>query len=160
MTAQDSDVIELVDPETGSTRLAKRNVSEEVRPSADASSGTAKRQADAQFRRAQHTTVELTATVLGDPSLLAKTVVEFQGLGQRLSGKYYVQEAKHKIDSSGYTVEIKCLRDGTSERGGAPSKGKPNKGTTADGDKLREVEVVDPETGSTRIEYRDARGRS
>ncbi len=155
------DVIELVDPETGSTSLAKRNVSEEVRPSADASSGTAKKQADAQFRRAQQTTVELSATVLGDPSLLAKTVVEFQGLGQRLSGKYYVKEAKHKIDGSGYTVELKCLRDGTSERGGAPSKGKPNQGKAADADpnKLREVEVVDPESGSTRVEYRDTRGR-
>lgn len=155
------DVVELVDPETGATRLAKRNVSEEVRPSADASAGTAKRQADAQFRRSQQTTVELSATVLGDPSLLAKTVVEFQGLGQRLSGKYYVKEAKHKIDGSGYTVELKCLRDGTSESGGAPSKGKPNQGKAADADpnKLREVEVVDPETGSTRVEYRDTRGR-
>ena len=156
------DVIELVDPETGSTRLAKRNVSEEVRPSADASPGTAKRQADAQFRRSQQTTVELSATVLGDPSLLAKTVVEFQGISQRLSGKYYVKEAKHKIDSSGFTVELKCLRDGHSEVGGPPSQGKPNRGATSDNDKdaLRTVEVVDPETGKTHIEYRDTRGRA
>jgi hypothetical protein len=155
-------VIEIVDPETGSTRLERRNVSEEVRPSAEASAGTARREADARYRRSQQTTVELTATVLGDPSVLAKTVVEFQGISQRLSGKYFVKEAKHKIDSSGYTVELKCLRDGTSEVGGAPSAGRPNRGSAADADPnaLRPVEVVDPETGATRIEYRDARGRS
>ena len=155
-------VIEIVDPETGSTRLERRNVSEEVRPSPEASAGTARREADARFRRSQQTTVELTATVLGDPNVLAKTVVEFQGISQRLSGKYFVKEAKHKIDSSGYTVELKCLRDGTSEVGGAPSAGRPNRGSAADADPnaLRPVEVVDPETGATRIEYRDARGRS
>ena len=154
-----ADVIELVDPETGATRLAKRTASAEVRPSADASPAAAKRRADARYRRAQHSTVELTATVIGDPALAAKTVVEFQGISQRLSGKYYVKEAKHKIDGSGYTVELKCLRDGTSERGAAPSKGKPNQGKAADADasKLREVEVVDPETRTTRIEYRQGK---
>jgi phage protein D len=155
-------VIEIVDPETSSTRLERRNVSEEVRPSPESSPGTARREADARYRRAQQTTVELTATVLGDPNVLAKTVVEFQGISQRLSGKYFVKEAKHKIDSSGYTVELKCLRDGTSEVGGAPSAGRPNHGSAADADPsaLRPVEVVDPETGATRIEYRDVRGRS
>ncbi len=155
-------VIEIIDPETGSTRLERRNVAEDVRSTAEASSGTAKREADARYRRAQHLTVELTATVLGDPSLLAKTVVEFQGISQRLSGKYYVREAKHRIDGSGYAVELRCLRDGHSELGGAPSKGKPNRGTTADNDPdaLRPVEVVDPETGRTRIEFRATHGRS
>jgi hypothetical protein len=111
-------------------------------------------------RQAQHLTVELSATVLGDPSLLAKTVVEIQGISQRLSGKYYVKEAKHKLDA-GYTVELKCLRDGHGELGGAPSKGKPNRGTaaTSDPDALQPVEVVDQETGRTRVEFRDSRGR-
>jgi phage protein D len=154
-------VIELVDPETGATRLERRNIAENIHSTAEHSADTAKREADARYRRAQHLTVELSATVLGDPSLLAKTVVELQGISQRLSGKYYVKEAKHKIDGSGYTVELKCLRDGTSELGGAPSKGKPNTSSAAesDPDALRPVEVVDPETGQTHIEYRDARGR-
>jgi phage protein D len=155
-------VIEIVDPETGATRLERRNIAEDIRSSAEATDGTAKREADARYRRAQHLTVELSATVLGDPSLLAKTVVEIQGISQRLSGKYYVKEAKHKIDGSGYTVEVKCLRDGHSELGGAPSKGKPNRGSAADNDPdaLRPVEVVDPETGQTHVEYRDTRGRA
>lgn len=155
-------VIELVDPETGTTRLERRNVSEDVRPSPQATAGTARREADARFRRGQQTAVELTATVLGDPSLLAKTVVEIQGIGQRLSGKYYVKEAKHKIDSSGFTVELKAASDGHSQSGGAPSQGRPNRGSAANNDPnaLRPIEVVDPETGATRIEYRDSRGRA
>ena len=154
-------VIELVDSETGSSRLERRNVSEEVRPSPEASSGTARREANARYRRAQHTTVELTATVLGDPNLLAKTVVEFQGISQRLSGKYYVKEAKHKIDGSGYLVELRCLRDGTSELGAAPSHGRANRASASDAEPnaLRPIEVVDPETGRTRFAYRDTRGR-
>lgn len=55
-----------------------------------------------------------------------------------------------------------CLRDGTSEVGGAPSAGRPNRESAADADPnaLRPVEVVDPETGATRVVYRDSRGRS
>ncbi len=153
------EVIEIVDPETGATHMARRLAATEVRPSPDASSAAAKRRADAQYRRAQHTTVKLTAVALGDPGLAAKTVVEFQGLGQRLSGRYYVKEATHKIDGGGYTVELKCLRDGTGARGGVRSKGKPNRGKAADADpdKLREVEVVDPESRTTRIEYRQGK---
>lgn len=155
-------VIEIVDPETGATRLERRNISEETRSTTEPTSATAKRQADAAYRAAQQVTVELSATVLGDPSLLAKTVVELQGIGQRLSGKYYLREAKHKVDGSGYTIELKCLRDGHSQVGGAPTQGKLNRASAADNDPgaLRPVEVVDRETGQTHIEYRATHGRS
>jgi len=155
-------IIEIVDPETGATRLERRNITEDIRSTAEPSSATAKREADARYRQAQHLTVELSATVIGDPSLLAKTVVEIQGISQRLSGKYYLREAKHKVDGSGFTVDLKCIRDGHSELGGPPSKGKPNRGKPDDNDPdaLRPVEVVDPETGRTHIEYRPTHGRS
>jgi phage protein D len=154
-------VIEVVDPETGATRLERRNIAESIRSTPEPRSTTAKREADARYRLAQHQTVELSMTVLGDPSLLAKTVVELQGISQRLSGKYYLREAKHVI-SGPYTTELKCLRDGHSQLGGTPSLAKPNRGSAAsnDPDALRPVEVVDPETGNTRIEYRDSRGRT
>jgi uncharacterized protein len=155
-------IIEIVDPETGATRLERRNIADDIRSTAEPSAATAKREADARYRQAQHLTVELSATVISDPSLLAKTVVEIQGISQRLSGKYYLREAKHKVDGSGFTVDLKCLRDGHSELGGPPSKGKPNRGKPDDNDPdaLRPVEVVDPETGQTRIEYRPTHGRS
>ena len=71
-----------------------------------------------------------------------------------------MKEAKHKIEA-GYTVELKCLRDGHGELGGAPSKGKPNRGTAAGSDPgaLQPIEVVDRETGKTRLGFRDSRGR-
>ena len=81
-------VIEIVDPETGATRLERRNISESVYSTAESSSATAKREADARYRQAQHVTVELSANVIGDPSFLAKAVIEIQGISQRLSGKY------------------------------------------------------------------------
>lgn len=154
--------IEVVDPETGTTHLEKRNASEDVRPVAHASEQGAKREADARFRRAQHTTVELSATVVGDPSLLAKTVVQISGIGQRLSGKYYVKEARHKIDSSGYTVELKATSDGHSQSKGPASKGSPNTTTpkSSSDASLEPIERVNPETGATQIQYRDTRGRS
>lgn len=153
-------VIEIVDPESGRTRLERRNVSEDIRSTTEPTSATAKRSADAGYRQAQHLTVELSATVIGDPSFLAKTVVELQGISQRLSGKYYVKEAKHKVDA-GYVMELACLRDGHSEVGGTPSKGKPNRGDAHDNDPnaLEPIEVVDKETGRTHIEYHDRRGR-
>jgi uncharacterized protein len=161
-TARDTlaPVIEIVDPETGATRLERRNIADDIRTTAEPSALTAKREADARYRRAQQLTVELSATVLGDPSLLAKTVVEIQGISRRLSGKYYVKEAKHKIDGSGYTIDLKCLRDGHGAAG-APSKGKPNHGSAAGADPaaLQPIEVVDRETGRTRLEFRDLRGR-
>ncbi|HET9621801.1 MAG TPA: contractile injection system protein, VgrG/Pvc8 family [Kofleriaceae bacterium] len=153
-------VIERVDRETGATRLERRNIAESIRSTAETSAPSAKREADARYRRAQHPTVELTVTVLGDPSLLAKTVVELQGISQRLSGKYYIREAKHRLDGP-YTVELTCLRDGHSEVGGVTSKAQPNlgKASDADPDALHPLERVDRETGKTRIEYVDRRGR-
>lgn len=155
-------VVEIVDKESGTTHLEQRNASEDVRPTPEPTSKAAKQQADGQYRRTQHTTVKLAATVVGDPSLLAKTVVELQGIGQRLSGKYYIKDAVHRIDSSGYVTELKTLRDGHGQAGGVQSAGKPNRTSAADHDPnaLQPVEVPDPETGKTRIEYRDTRGRT
>ena len=152
-------IIEIVDPETGATRLERRNITEDIRPTPEHSSPTAKREADARYRASQHLTVDLSASVIGDPSLLAKTIVELQGISQRLSGKYYLKEAKHKIDGSGYTIDLKALRDGHGALGGAPSKGKPNRGTEGDPDGLEPIEIVDPESGKTHLEFRDRRGR-
>ena len=163
-TARDTlaPVIVLVDPETGAKHRVRRNTSEEIRTTPEATAVSARREAEGRYRRTQQTTVELTATVLGDPGLLAKTVFELEGVGQRLSGAYYVKEARHKIDGTGYTVELKALRDGTSEVGGVPSAGRLNRQRAADADPdaLQPINVVDPETGATRIEHRDTRGRS
>ena len=60
-------------------------------------------------------TVKMTATIIGDPLLLAKTVVNVSGIGNRLSGNYYVKKVRHRISTSGYKCELELRRDGHSE---------------------------------------------
>ena len=42
--------------------------------------------------------------------MAAKSIVELRGLGTRLSGHYYVAEAKHTI-GAGYVVQLKLTKD-------------------------------------------------
>jgi len=160
-TQRDSlgEVIEIVDPETGTTTLDRRNATASVRSSAASSEGRAQREANARFRTSSRKTVELKLQVVGDPEQLAKTIVEVQGISQLLSGKYYVKNVKHVLSSSGYTMDLDCLKDATGrlarrvERA-RQSAGRPNRASRRSRDELRQVEVVDPESGQTRVEYR------
>lgn len=60
-------------------------------------------------------TVKMKAAIIGDPLLLAKTVVQISGIGNRLSGNYYVKSVRHKISGNGYTSSLELLRDGHKE---------------------------------------------
>lgn len=156
-------VIEIVSPETGETFL-KNLGTEDIRPTPQTSDKSVKREADARFRKTQQTTVKLTMSAVGDQDQLAKTVIEIRNISKRLSGLYYVKEAAHTI-SNGYSMTLTCIRDGHSEFRGlnraVDSAKKTNKATGEDADpnKLEEIESVDPETGDTKIEYKDSRGR-
>jgi len=66
----------------------------------------------ARARRTQQTTVKMKMTIVGDPTLLAKTVVEVRGIGHRLSGPYYVSTVVHK-GGSNYDCELTMRSDGT-----------------------------------------------
>ena len=68
--------------------------------------------AGAQQDQLQRTTVKLKFSVIGDPTLLAKTVVELRGIGRRHSGRYYVSEVVHRW-STKYICEIRAWSDGT-----------------------------------------------
>lgn len=157
-----SDVLEVVDRETGETSLQERNATTSVHPTSAPTPAAAERESAARFRRAERETVKLALQVVGDPTLRAKQVVEVRGISSLLSGKYYVTEAKHVISSSGYVVDLKLTRDGTGARRGAgpnargqPQGGEPNRTTPATGTStVTELERVDPETGRTVVEYR------
>lgn len=152
-----ADVIEVVDPETGATSLQQRNATGSVHPTSAATPAAADREAQARFRRAERETVKLSMQVVGDPTLRAKEVVEVRGISSLLSGKYYVTEARHVISSSGYVVDLKLTRDGVGTRrgdGSAAQGGRPNRSTPVTGGAMTEVEVVDPVTGATHVEYR------
>jgi hypothetical protein len=132
-----------------------------VHPPAAPPPAAAERESAARYRRAERETVKLTMQVVGDPTLRAKEVVEVRGISALLSGKYYVTEAKHVISSSGYVVDLKLTRDGTGRRGragaaaqGQPQGGEPNRAAPAAGGAMTEVEVIDPASGVSHVEYR------
>jgi len=133
-------------------------VVEEVAPTSKATPTAVVKEAKAKFRSAASKSVEMTATIVGDPQLLAKSVVEVRGISQRLSGKYYVTSARHKL-GSGYTTELKLHSTGTKGYPGQagvgatpPSKAALNTkppATPEESKDLTEDLVIDPATGQT-----------
>ena len=151
------DTVEVVDPETGRTHLEQRNATASVHPTSAATAGRAGREAAARFRRAERSTIKLTLQVVGDPTVRAKSIVEVRNVSELLSGKYYVTEAKHTIAGSGYACDLKLTRDGTgrlARRLAREQRGEPNRTKATRSGQLTAVERVDPETGKTRLEYR------
>jgi phage protein D len=107
-----SEIVEIRDYETGEWKKELRASSEETKPSSEADENVAKKRADGRFRKISQTAVKLTLQVIGDPLVLAKTVVIVSGLGKRLSGRYYVKEVTHSI-ADGYPMTLKLITDGS-----------------------------------------------
>jgi hypothetical protein len=153
------DVLEVVNPQNGLSSLLLRNATTSVAPTSASTAGAAAREAEARFVKAERESVKLAMQVIGDPELRAKTIIEVRGISSLLSGKYYVNEAKHSISSSGYTVDLKLTRDakGSSSgvAGGASQTGDKNQSGAKKPGARRAVEVIDKVTGQSRIEYRD-----
>lgn len=115
-------IVEVGDPERFAGRLLDESTEPEarvaqtdVRATTSADAPTAQREATARFRRAQQAAVKMRLTLVGDPGLLAKSVVECRNFGARLSLRYYVREVVHLIDPqgpSGYECRIKLISDG------------------------------------------------
>ena len=106
-------IVEIIDPETGNTTTVERNLaSSDIVPTADATTPAARRRARARFRRAQQVAVKMSLPIVGDPLLLAKSVVEVRGMGQRLSIRYYTKEVEHDLGTGGYVCKLKLVSDG------------------------------------------------
>jgi phage protein D len=154
------DVLEVVDPQNGSTSLLERNATSTVHATAAATPETVRHEADARFAQAERETIKLAMQVVGDPTLRAKQVVELRGVSGLLSGKYYVTEAKHTISASGYVVDLKLTRDAGGQRRAATTSkaqaqgGQPNRTAPASGSAMTPIEKIDPQDGSSRVEYR------
>jgi phage protein D len=151
------EVVEVVDPETGSTSIETRNATASIHPTSATTEGRANRESAARFRRAERSTVKLSMKVVGDPTLHAKSIVEVRGISGLLSGKYYVTDVKHIIASSGYVCDLKLTRDGGGRRArklARQQQGEHNTSSPRNDSQPTQVEVVDHETGQTQIEYR------
>jgi len=70
------------------------------------------RHAAALFKRGSQVAVQISLEMLGDPNMLAKSVVELRGVGKRLSQPYYVKTVTHKI-RNGYQCVLKMVSDGS-----------------------------------------------
>jgi phage protein D len=146
--------VAVVDPETGALSMELRNASEAVRPD---STGDAQGEADSRFKKAERPTVKLTLGTLGEPTLRAKTLVELRGLPPLLSGKYYVTEVRHTVSAEGYVCSLNLVRDALGRRAASMLRrqgGDPNRAEKKADGALTPVLVIDPETGTTRREYR------
>lgn len=125
---------------------------------------SAQRKAEGTYKKAASGAVKLKVPIVGDPSIVAKSVVELLGLGKALSGNYYVTKHTTKGGTGGLTGMLETRRDGrTSSAGGASSQSKA-KVNTQDGpadvsQDLVEKEVVDKATGETRKVWVDPRGQ-
>ena len=156
------EVIEMVDPQTGATSLDRRNATESVRNTAASTEGRARREANARFRNASRHTIQMKFPAVGDPEQLAKSIVEIEGLTELLSGRFYVENVKHRVVPLPYIMTMELTKDGTGrlarrvERA-RQSAGRPNRQAPREENEPRQVEVVDPVTGETRIEYRRRR---
>ena len=67
--------------------------------------------AEAAFRKRSERFLQAEGTTEGDPKIRRDTVVEIEGLGDFLSGPYYVRRAIHSLlPRSGYTVTATLVR--------------------------------------------------
>jgi uncharacterized protein len=153
-----SDVIDVVDPETGNTTRKTRAAKTEVSSTTATTEAGAAREARTGFVKAERKTLSMSVSVVGNPKLRAKSIIELRGLPALLAGKYAVTQATHSIGGSGYTTALKLSRDGlkkTAKRpGAADTGGKKNEKETKEKNELTEFERVDPESGETVTEYR------
>lgn len=110
-------VLELtVDPDTGAVASSiipeERLGSESTVVTADKDATTAQKRAKGRFRRAQMVAVKMGMSIAGDPLMLAKSIVQIEGMGKRLSIRYYVSEVTHNFSTGGYTCDLKLVSDG------------------------------------------------
>jgi phage protein D len=70
--------------------------------------------ARAYLKRSEYTLLQGSGSVVGDPTLKAKTLVEIAGVGERYSGTHYVTKVMHSIGDGGYTSEFECQRNAVS----------------------------------------------
>jgi phage protein D len=132
--------------------LSSRAASEDTEPTSESTAGGAARRARGRQTRVQLTTVKAKLTVEGDPTLLAKSVIELRGIGTRLSGAYYVAEVRHKFCPAPYTCELDLRSDGTNGYGEpelpeAARETSRDVRTVMDEEGLQPGERVDPATG-------------
>lgn len=153
------DMIEGVDAKTGDSlgTRAMNTAHDERFPSSARSDEDATEHAHGRYKNARLSTNRLNLTVVGDPGLVGKAVIEVLNISRSLSGRYYVTEIEHDLNGKDYLTHFKCMRD-ASGSGVAPVDAKKNTEEPAKPDTLEPFDSVD-KFGVITVEYRDTKGR-
>lgn len=154
---------------SGRASADERVASEETAPTTAQDSTSAEREAVGTNRRARQSAIKLKLDVVGDPYVLAKTVIVVEGLGTRLSGRYYVKRVVSTLGNDGsYKVALEVISDGHgghARRSRAardleldareePNTGAPNTAPPADADALEPVVMFDRDTSAPVTTFR------
>jgi hypothetical protein len=107
---------------------------------------------DSAFRKRSESFLLGDGTCEGDPKIRRGTVVGLEGIGNYLSGPYYVHAALHTLlTGSGYTTTFRVLRTAT-QRPGPPPK------TEAPPPPAQESHQVEPDADPLSFEVSDSGG--
>lgn len=110
------------DGETGDLNTQQVAAQDEERPSNVQTREDARREAKGRFIRSQQVAVKMDMTIVGDPDMLAMSVIEIEGMGKRLSGKYYVKSATHLWGAAAPTTQLELITDGFQSAYGASNE--------------------------------------
>jgi phage protein D len=158
--------VEVVDKRTLTASYQQRVASESVEHSGANEAGKSQIQAKAEgkYKASQRGTIKLEGTLIGDPLVRAKQILDVQGLGKRVSGRYRIIQARHHINEKGeYHVDFVAKSDGHGGYGhgveNTPSKADPNKEKALDagGNKVQTVEIVNKRTLQAHYEFQKTR---
>jgi phage protein D len=65
------------------------------------------------FRKASQRAVKMQLNLVGDATIVGKSVILIEGMGKRLSGRYYIKNIRHSIRGGGtYTMTAELITDG------------------------------------------------
>ena len=145
--------IGVIDPESGELTQQARTATEHTVASNVQTQADADVAAKARYRLATQRAVKMTLKIRGAPDLLAKSVIAVDGLGARLSGKYYVRSVSHPLSgSSAYVSTLKVITDGFQRGYGASSGGDKNPDALLQGCIIELKEARAELVGSTTLE--------
>jgi len=147
---------------------ADPNSSATTKPTTATTNTAAQSEASGAFIRTQQATGSVTIPkMIGDPSIVAKSIIQIDGIGSAIEGRYYVANVKTSMGSGGYTIALKCKTDGHNgaANGSAKNAAKPNtKDAPATSDAASPAPMppavkVDPASGREVTVYQQTGGR-
>lgn len=142
-----------------------RAASEDVSCTSAQDAGTAAQEARGRNRKARQSAVQMKVTIVGDPYIVAKRVLLIEGMGVRLSGRYYIKRIVNTVGKS-FTQELELISDGHSghrRRSGIadlelPGEEQPNTGVRNVAAPTEPVVTFSRDTSAPSTQYRPRRG--